>query len=108
MKVKISRDTVKQLIELLEKNDTTTERFLDNLPTPQKYAILAMALVVRGDYEDFEIAYDESMQKISAQDLTGHLRDFLFLNCHLRDALGLEWENFEVLWASDEDDEDKN
>jgi hypothetical protein len=102
MKVKTHQETVKKLIALLEGFDTSTEKFLDDLPTPEKYAILAMALIVRGDYEDFEIASDESMHKVSAQELTKHLLNFPFLNCHLQDALKLNWSHFEVTWTDDE------
>jgi hypothetical protein len=70
MKVKTKRATVEKLIELLHGFDASTEIFLDELPTPQKYQILAMALKVQGHYDDFEEAYEESMRKVSAQDLT--------------------------------------
>lgn len=106
MKVKTSQDTVRQLIELLERFDASTEEFLDQLPTPEKYAILAMALIVRGDYEDFEIAFDESMQKVSAQGLTKHLMAFPFLHCHLEDALRIRWSYFEVAWTDEEEEEE--
>lgn len=107
MKVKTSKGTVEKLVALLERFDASTEQFLDDLPTPEKYAILAMALVVRGDYEDFEIASDESMHKLSARDLTKHLMGFPFLNCHLQDALRLKWSYFEVVWTDAEDGEDE-
>ncbi len=107
MKVKTSIEIVQKLAELLERFDTSTEQFLDELPTPEKYAVLAMALIVRGDYDDFEIACDESMHKVSAQDLTKHLMGFPFLKCHLQDALRLKWSYFEVVWADGEDDDDE-
>lgn len=103
MKVKTSKDTVEQLIELLERFDAGTEQFLDDLPTPEKYAILTMALIVRGDYDDFEIACDESMHKVLAKDLTKHLLDFPSLNYHLQDALRLKWSYFEVVWTDDDE-----
>ena len=87
MKIKTSQDTVQTLIDLLERFDACTEQFLDELPTPEKYAILGMALIVRGDDDDFEIACAESMHRVSAQGLTNHLMDFQFLDCHLQDAL---------------------
>jgi hypothetical protein len=102
MKVKTSQDTVQKLIALLEQFDASTEQFLNDLPTPEKYAILAMVLIVRGDYEDFEIAYDESMHKVSAKDLTKYLLNFRFLDCHLQDALRLKWPYFEVVWTDEE------
>jgi hypothetical protein len=106
MKVKTSKDTVQELIALLERFDASTEQFLDELPTPEKYAILAMALIVRGDYDDFEIACAESMHKVPAQNLTKHLMDFQFLNCHLQDALRLKWSYFEVVWMDNQQEED--
>lgn len=105
MKVKTYRSSVEKLIALLERFDASTESFLDELPTPEKYAILGMALVVRGDYEDYEIACEESIQKVSAQALTKHLVNFPFLSCHLQDALRLKWSYFEVMWTADEDED---
>jgi hypothetical protein len=102
MKVKTSQETVRELIELLERFDAKTEQFLDALPTPEKYTILAMALTVHGDYDDFEIAYDESMDKVPALDLTKHLMAFPSLNCHLQDAIRLKWSYFEAVWVDDE------
>ena len=107
MKVKTSKDTVERLISLLERFDASTEQFLNELPTPEKYTILAMALTVRGDYEDFELAYDESMHRVLAQDLTKHLLNFRFLECHLQDALRLKWSYFECLWSNEDEDEDE-
>jgi len=72
MKVKTSKATVEKLAQLLESYDASTEQFLDDLPTPEKYAVLAMALVVKGQYDDFEMAYDESMHTVPAQELTRH------------------------------------
>jgi hypothetical protein len=107
MKVKTSQETVCMLIELLETFDASTEQFLDELPTPEKYAILAMALIVRGDYDDFEIAHDESIHTVSAPALTKHLVDFPFLSCHLQDAIRLRWSYFEVLWSDDDTDDEE-
>jgi len=108
MKVKTSQETVKKLIELLERPDASKEQFLDNLPTPEKYAILSMALIVRGDYEDLEIAYEESMLTVSARNLTKHLVNFPSLDCHLQDALRLKWPHFEVLWTDGNDKENED
>ena len=102
MKVKTSRSTVEKLIQLLERFDASTEDFLDDLPTPEKYTILAVALIVRGDYEDFEIAFEESMCRFSAQSLTKHLLNFKHLDCHLKDALQLKWSCFEQVWSEDD------
>lgn len=57
MKVKTTQETVQTLIHLLETYDASTEQFLDDLPTPEKYNILAMAWVIGRGYDDFEIAY---------------------------------------------------
>jgi hypothetical protein len=108
MKVKTSQDTVEKLIELREQFDASTEQFLDNLPTPEKYAILAMTLVVHGGYDDYEIAHDDAMHKVSAQDLTKHLLKYPFLECHLKDALKLKWSYFEVLHTDDCEDDEEN
>jgi len=68
-----------------------------------------MALVVKGTYEDFEIAYDEMTHKVSAQQLTKHMIDFKDLRWHLQDALRLKWSYFEVMWTNGEDeDEEEN
>ena len=106
MKIKAHRSSVEKLITLLEEFDASIEAFLDELPTSEKYAILGMALVVHGDYEDYEIAIDESMHKVSAQELTKHLIKFPFLSCHLQDALRLKWSYFEVVWTNDEDEDE--
>jgi len=106
MKVKTSQETVEKLIVLLEEFDTSTDDFLNNLPTPEKYAILAMAWKVQGNYEDFEDAHYEAMQKVSAKDLTQYLLDFRFLECHLKDALKLKWLYFEVLHTNDDESDD--
>ena len=105
MKVKTSKETVEKLIVLLETFDTSTEQFLNDLPTPEKYAILAMAMMLQG-YDDFEEAYDDATHKVSAQDLTKHLLDYKCLHCYLQDALRLKWSYFEVIWTEDEDDEE--
>lgn len=106
MKVKTSQKTVKKLIHLLETFDASTEQFLNDLPTPEKYNLLAMALVVKGE-EDFEIAYEEAMHQVSAQKLTKHLMDFPDLCCHLEDAIRLKWSYFEVVWSNEPDDEEE-
>jgi hypothetical protein len=106
LKVKTSIETVEKLIALLKGYDAFTEQFLNDLPTPEKYTILSMALIVQGHYEDFEVAYEESMHKVSAQDLTKYLRDYPWLWCHLQDALMLKWSHFEVLWTDDDEEDD--
>lgn len=105
MKVKTSKETVEKLIVLLETFDTSTEQFLNELPTPEKYAVLAMAMMLQG-YNDFEEAYDDATHKVSAQDLTKHFLSYPFLYCHLQDALRLKWSYFEVIWTENEADEE--
>jgi len=106
MKVKTPRETVTKFIGLLETFDASTEQFVDGLPTPEKYAILAMAMMVQG-YDDFEEAYDDATHKVSAQELTKHLLKYPFLDCHLQDALRLGWETFEFGWRVDEDEDEE-
>ena len=106
MKVKTSSETVGELIKLLETFDASTEQFLDDLPTPEKYAILAMALTVRGADDDFEMTHDESMHSVSAKDLTRRLMAIPFLYCHLQDALRLGLPYFEQAWTDEEETED--
>jgi len=106
MKIKTTQETVKELIRLLEQYDSDTEKFLDNLPTPEKYAILAMYKVVTCGHDDYELVHDDTMHSVSAQDLTNHLMRIPFLNYALEDALRLKWEYFECVWA-DEDPEEK-
>jgi hypothetical protein len=106
MKVKTSQETVKKLIDFLERFEASTEQFLNDLPTAEKYAILAMAMMVRSGYDDYEEAYDDATHKVCVQELTKHLLNFQFLNCHLQDALRLKLSYFEVVWTEDEDDEE--
>jgi hypothetical protein len=108
MKVKTSIANVQQLIVLLQKDSGFTQTFLNGLPTPEKYAILAMAWTVICNYEDFEEAHYEAQHKVSAKDLTSFLIEFQHLECHLQDALKLKWEWFEVLHTDREDEEDEN
>jgi hypothetical protein len=104
MKVKTSKEIVEKLIVLLEAYDATTEQFLNNLPTPEKYAILCMAMTLRG-YDDFEEAYYDATHKVSAQDLTKHLLDYPDLKHHLQDALRFKWSYFELIWTEEENED---
>lgn len=104
MKIKTSSATVEKLIVLLETFDAETEAFLDGLPTPEKYTILAMAWVIQSG-KDFETAYEDAMHHVSAQELTKHLLAFRGLNEHLRDSIGLGWEYFEFPVSDDNEDE---
>jgi hypothetical protein len=107
MKVKTSKKTVEELIVLLETFDASTEQFLNDLPTSEKYAVLAMAMMLQS-YDDFEEAYDYATRKVSAQDLTKHLLGYPFLYCHLQDALYLKWQYFEAILTEDADDEEND
>jgi hypothetical protein len=108
VKVKTSPSTVQELADLLERFDASTEQFLDDLPTPEKYAVLTMALVVGSGYEDYEEAHDEATRRVSAQDLTRYLLNFPFLYCHLSDAVRLGWDYVEFPPVQDDCDEDKD
>ena len=70
MKVKVSIQTIEKLFELLHKYDATTEQFITELSSSDKYEILALILMVRNNYEDFEEAHDAAKNKIPEQDLT--------------------------------------
>jgi len=63
MKIKTSKTTLRKLIPLLVTPDASTKQFLDELPTPEKYAILAIAMIFQG-YQDYEEAYDEATRKV--------------------------------------------
>ncbi len=108
MKVKTSRANVAKLGELLRTYDASTEQFLNELPTPEKYAILAMAWTVEGRYEDFEEAHDMATQKVSAMELTNHLMNFPHLWCHLQDAVALKWDYFEYPETNEKDEFDED
>ena len=108
MKVKTSKETVEKLGEFLRTYDASTEQFLNDLPTPEKYAILAMAWTVQGRYEDFEEAHDAAMYEVSATELTKHLMDFPHLWCHLQDAVALKWDYFEFPETNEKDEFDED
>jgi hypothetical protein len=100
MTIKTKRETVSKLIDLSESWDASTEQFLNDLPTREKYEILAMAWAVRSG-KDFEEMYEIATHEISAQQLTARLLnywedDFPSLPHHLRDAVMLGWKHFEI------------
>lgn len=106
MKVKVRMETVQKLAAMLQSFDAETESFLDSIPTPDKYAILAMALAIGEGYDDYEEAHYDAMRRVSAQNLTNYLKDYKFLYCHLQDALKLGPNHFEVIWSDHESEEE--
>jgi hypothetical protein len=115
MKVKTTIETVEKVWNLLKDFDAGTEQFLDELPTRDKITILALAMMVRSDYEDFEEAYYAAERKVRAKDLTKHLIDDNELQYKLQDVVQIAkrdgWEMFEAMWVehtSDGDDDETN
>jgi hypothetical protein len=108
VKMKVPMETVQKLATMLESYDVETEAFLDSLPTPEKYAILAMGMTVGEGYDDYEAAHCDATYRASAQNLTKYLMDYKFLWCHLQDAMRLGPEHFEVAWCADEGDENED
>lgn len=118
MKVNISIQTIEKFFGLLHKYDATTEQFIADLPSRDKYEILALIMMVRGSYEDFEEAHDAAKNKIHEQDLTKYFMgrssdNWQTLHGELQDVIAIEkrygWEKFEIMWAdhqADEDDEE--
>jgi hypothetical protein len=100
VKMKVPTETVQKLATMLETYDAETQSFLDEMPTPDKYEILAMAMTVQG-YDDYEEAHCDATHRVSAQHLTKHLMDYKFLWCYLQDAIRLGREHFEVAWGYD-------
>jgi hypothetical protein len=73
MKVNISIQTIEKIYELLHKYDATTEQFITDLSSNDKYEILALIMMVRNNYEDFEEAHYAAKNKIPEQGLTNIL-----------------------------------
>lgn len=105
MTIPTTKETVEQAQSLLATYDAGTERFLDDLPTREKYAILALSWMISQGYEDFQEAYDDATRKVSAQELTKFLMTDKFLQWHLQDVLRHDLSRFEVPEVSDEEDE---
>jgi hypothetical protein len=105
-------ETIQKVKTLLETYDADTERFLDELPTREKYAILALAMMICEEHDDFEAAYYEASSRISAQGLTKYLMEFPWLWCHLQDVVQIierrGWDGFEMLCMKDSGDEDED
>ena len=109
MKVKARLESVRKLKDLLNvqwDNSQIIKEFLDELPTPEKYSIVAMAWVITSNYEDYEDALDEIQRQVHPERLTDFILNFRFLECHLHDAMakGLKW--FDCVNTNDEPDED--
>ncbi len=101
-------ETVQKVATMLENFDADTQSFLDALPTPDKYEILALAITINNGYDDYEEAHCEALHKVSAQDLTKYLMDYKFLYCHLQDALRFGAKHFEVAWCNDEEEDEQD
>jgi len=107
MRITTNTDTIEKVKMLLQTYDANTESFLNDLPTREKYAILALAMMINQGYEDYEEAYDEATRKVSAQKLTKCLMEFPWLWCHLQDVVQIVnrrgWEGFEVMCINEDD-----
>jgi hypothetical protein len=114
MKVNVSIQTIEKLFELLHKYHATTEQFITELSSSDKYEILALIMMVRGNYEDFEEAHDAAKNKIPEQDLTKYFMgrssdNWQTLQGELQDVIAMEkhygWEKFEIMWVDHKEDE---
>jgi len=94
---------------MLETYDVDTERFLDELPTREKYAILTLAMMIHEGHDDYEFAYDEATHKVSAQELTKYMMNYnhRFMWCHLQEVLSYGLSHFEVAWVGSANDSDE-
>jgi hypothetical protein len=115
MKVNISIQTIEEFLGLLREYDATTEKFITELPSRDKYEILALIMMVRSDYEDFEEAHEAEKNKIPEQDLTKYFMgrssdNWQTLQSELQDVIAEQkrygWERFEIMWGDQNDDED--
>ena len=113
VKIKISPETVKKVAELSKTFDASMEDFLNALPTPEKYEIVALAWSVRTG-KDFEDRHCEATHSILAQQLTSYLLNYSTdgypsLYEHLTDAVSLGWVHFEIpIVDEDEEEEEEN
>ena len=116
MKVTISIQTIEKLCELLHKYDATTDQFITELSSSDKYEILALIMMVRDNYEDVEEAHDAAKNKIPEQDLTKYFMgrssdNWQTLQGELQDVIAIEkrygWDYFELM-RGDDADEDEN
>jgi hypothetical protein len=94
---------------MLETYNADTEQFLNDLPTREKYAMLALAIMINQGYDDYEEGYDEATRKVSAQGLTEYLMKFPWLWCHLQNVVQIVerrgWDAFDVVWVSHDEGE---
>jgi hypothetical protein len=112
MRITTTTETIQKVKTLLHTYDADTEQVLNDMPTREKYAILALAKMIhQGCYEDYEEAYDEATRKVSAQGLTKYLMEYEWLWCHLQDVVQVVdrhgWEPFEVMYTNDEDEDEE-
>jgi hypothetical protein len=115
IKINISIQTIEKFFELLHKYDATTEQFITELSPNDKYEILALIMMVRGNYEDFEEAHDAAKNKIPEQDLTKYFMgrssdNWQTLQGELQDVIAIEkrdgWEYFELMRGDDTDEDE--
>jgi hypothetical protein len=116
MKVSISIQTIEKLFGLLHKYDATTEQFIGELSPSDKYEILALIMMVRANYEDFEEAHYAAKNKIPEQELTKYFMgrssdNWQTLQGELQDVIAIEkrdgWEYFELMRADDTDEDER-
>jgi len=105
LKVTISIQTIEKFFELLHKYDATTEQFITEHSSSDKYEILALIMMARSNYEDFEEAHYAARNKIPELDLNKYFMrrssdDLQTLQAELQDVIAIEkregWEYFEL------------
>jgi hypothetical protein len=116
MKVNVPIQTIEKLFELLRNYDAATQQFITELSPSDKYEILALIMMVRDNYEDFEEAHDAAKNKIPEQDLTKYFMgrssdNWQTLQGELQDVIAIKkrygWEYFELM-SGDDTNEDEN
>src|SRR5258706_891544 len=95
MKVNISIETIEQFKELLDEYHTDTESFLKELPISEKHEILALTMMVRSNFEDFEEAYEAAKNKFLEQGLTEYFMErtkcnWQTLHAELKDVIDIQ------------------
>ena len=110
MKVNVPIQTIEKLFELLRNYDAATQQFITELSPSDKYEILALIMMARDNYEDFEEAHDAAKNKIQEQDLTKYFMgrssdNWQTLQGELQDVIAIKkrygWEYFELVKGDD-------
>jgi hypothetical protein len=116
MNVNISIETIEELLRILHKYDAGTERFITDLSTSDKYDILALIMMVRGNFEDFEEAQNTAKEKIPEHELNKYFMgrssdNWQTLHGELQDIIAIQkrdgWEWFEFVRLNGNADEDE-